>query len=208
MLVPVMDCARLYHASCYWVPTNRQPAPVLHRLIYNTQGIQRTCERTCCWMQRRSSDYQRLTTKSYIPLLFSCNGLPIITFPPGAGHLGNSSGQREQPPYWGLTPPSPRPWRKVQSVSCVCRTETWVTPLYIIIFSHCHTTSTHTQTDTHTEPSSRGASFSPLTFSKPLGPWRDTQTTHCTETPVSFAVNINTQIQLGDIHIRAVRQCV
>lgn len=42
-----------------------------------------------------------------------------------------------------------------------------------------------------TEPSSQGGSLSPLTFSEPLGPWRDAQTTHCTARPIRPKVHVN-----------------
>lgn len=56
----------------------------------------------------------------------------------------------------------------------------------------------HNSTHSHTEPSSRGRSFSPLTFSEPLGPWHDAQTTHCTARPISPKVHVNTQRRHGD----------
>lgn len=46
---------------------------------------------------------------------------------------------------------------------------------------------------THTADRTGSGSFSPLTFSKPLGPCHDAQTTHCTERYISTRVHVNSQ---------------
>lgn len=55
-------------------------------------------------------------------------------------------------------------------------TEIRVIQLYVMVFCHCHAAAHE-----HTLLSSRSGSFSPLTFSQPLGPWHDAQTAHCAD---------------------------
>lgn len=139
----------------------------------------------------------------YIPLLFSCSVLPIVfstTSPRGhnnfktaiAVQTASCQHSHRAPPTrhhhqhhhqrlpFGLTLVTPPLEKSTKRPLCES-TETWVMLLYIIVFSHCHTTTVHSGTVS----SSGGASLSPLTFSQPFSPWHDAQTTHCTARPTT-----------------------
>lgn len=139
----------------------------------------------------------------------------FITFPQGRSSWKTAMAEQRAsshhavcvplPPPSSSSPSSPSlvtpPLEKSTKRPLCESTETWVILLYIMVFSHCHTTA-HTHTllpHTHTQSgTSRGGSFSPLTFSEPLGPWHYAQTTQCTARAISPGVHVSTQTRHGD----------
>lgn len=100
-----------------------------------------------------------------------------IVCPPTPSNPSHNHHQRLPLGLTLVTPPLEKSTKRPLCES----TETWVMLLYIIVFSHCHTTTVHSGTVS----SSGGASLSPLTFSQPLSPWHDAQTTHCPARPAT-----------------------
>lgn len=133
--------------------------------------------------------------KSSIPLLFLCNSLPIlfyITFPKGddscktAKTVQKTNSHHTAPPrcLWPH-PHHPTLGEKYKASLVWEHRDLSDTALYHGILPLSHNKP-------HIQPCGQRGSFSPLTFSEPLGPWCDAQTTHCTAQPLSPKVHVNT----------------
>lgn len=139
----------------------------------------------------------------YPPIVFMCWSSHCLfhNFSLRTQQLQNSYGSTDSklpaycppPPHHhlplGLTLVTPPLEKSTKRPLCES-TETWVILLYIMVFSHCHTTA-----HTHAQSRPAGAVHSAhWPSASPFGPWHDAQTTHCTARPISPKVNVNMQI--------------
>lgn len=146
-----------------------------------------------CWCAYSNGRYYH-DNQWFSPISHYCfhvMAFRIITFPQGDWHLWLYRKHAVPPPTLPALPHPVYPTlgEKYKASLVWEHRDLSDTALYHGILPLSHT---------HTQHSSRGGSFSPLTFSEALGPWHDTQTRHCTERPISPKVHVNMQTPHGD----------